>query len=265
MAPVLLDIDGVLHVSGAAVPGAAEAVAELRRAGHGLRFVTNNTIRARATLAAELRALGIELDADEIETTARAAARLLAGLRVLPLTMAAVREDLGEGVELVEEGADVVLVGGADETDEVRKAFAWERLDHAFGELDRGARLVCLHRNRWWQTADGPRLDAGAVVAGLEYAAGVRAELVGKPSRAYFETALAALGAAPAETVMVGDDVEADVNAAQRLGLHGVLVRTGKFRESTLAAASPAPDAVLGSVAELPEYLAARASAESGS
>jgi len=207
----------------------------------------------------------VDVGEDELETTAVAAARSLAGLRVLPLTMAAVQEDLALGVELVDEHADVVLVGGADETGETGEAFAWERLDRAFGELERGARLVCLHRNRWWMTADGPRLDSGAVVAGLEYAAGVDAELVGKPSAAYFEAALAALGVAPADAVMVGDDVDSDVSGAQRLGLHGVLVRTGKFREDTLAAASPAPDAVLDSVAELPAYLAARARAESGS
>src|SRR5688572_2041358 len=103
MAPVLLDIDGVLQLSGRAIPGAAEAVAELRRDGHRLRFVTNNTVRARATLAAELRGLGVELSEDEIETTALAAARALAGLRVLPLTMAAAQEDLAEHVELVPE------------------------------------------------------------------------------------------------------------------------------------------------------------------
>jgi HAD superfamily hydrolase (TIGR01458 family) len=265
MAPVLLDIDGVLQLSGRAIPGAAEAVAELRRDGHRLRFVTNNTVRARATLAAELRGLGVELSEDEIATTALAAARSLAGLRVLALTMAAAQEDLAGHVELVTERADVVLVGGADETDEAGEVFGWDRLNHAFGELERGARLVCLHRNRWWQTASGPRLDSGAIVAGLEYAAGVEAELVGKPSAAYFEAALAELGVPADEAFMVGDDVEADVTAAQRLGLHGVLVRTGKFRESALAAASPAPDAVLASVGELPVYLAGRARAESGS
>ena len=68
-----------------------------------------------------------------------------------------------------------------------------------------------------------------------------------------------ALGAEPGGTVMVGDDVEADVSAAIRLGLHGVLVRTGKFREATLAAADPPPDAVLDSLADLPDYLARRA------
>jgi HAD superfamily hydrolase (TIGR01458 family) len=259
VAAVLLDIDGVLQLSGAVIPRAPEAVERLRADGHRLRFVTNSTTRARAALAADLKRLGIELDAEEIETTSLAAARLLAGQRVFPLTMRAVHEDLARHVELVDADADVVLVGGADETDEPERAFAWSRLEAAFVELERGARLVCLHRNRWWQTASGPKLDSGALVAGLEYAVGVEAELVGKPSPAYFEAALSALGAAPEEAVMVGDDLEADVLAAMALGLEGVLVRTGKFREETLAAADPKPDAVLASVADLPPYLAARA------
>ena len=261
MAAVLLDIDGVLQLSGRALPGAGEAVSALRADGHRLRFVTNNTVRSRATLAAELRALGVDVAEDEVETTPVAAARLLAGLRVLPLTMAAVRDDLALGVELVDERADVVLVGGADETDEAGEVFAWDRLDRAFGELERGARLVCLHRNTWWMTADGLRLDSGAVVAGLEYAAGVEAELVGKPSAAYFEAALAALGVAAEDAVMVGDDVESDVAAARRLGLRGVLVRTGKFREDDLAAVDPKPNAVLDSVADLPAWIQRSANA----
>jgi HAD superfamily hydrolase (TIGR01458 family) len=258
MAPILLDIDGVLHVSGEPIDGAAEAVRALREAGHRLRFVTNNTTRPRARLADELRAIGFELDEDEIETTPLAAGRLLAGARVLALAMPAVHEDLARHVELVDGDAEVVLVGGADETDETERVFAWPRLNAAFAELRAGARLVCLHRNRWWQTARGPLLDSGAVVAGLEYAAGVEAEVVGKPSRPYFESALAALEAKPAEATMVGDDVESDVGGAKRLGMRGVLVRTGKFREESLAAADVDPDGVIDSLAELPDFLAAR-------
>ncbi len=259
---MLLDVDGVLQVSGEPIPGAPEAVRDLREAGHRLRFVTNNTTRARARLAEQLRSLGIELEADELETTALAAARLLEGSRVLALTLAAVHEDLAEHVELVEGDADAVLVGGADEGGETGRVFAWERLELAFAELRRGARLVALHRNRWWQTATGARLDSGAVVAGLEDAAGVEAEVVGKPSHAFFEAALAALGAEPGDATMVGDDVESDVGGAKLAGMRAVLVRTGKFREEALAAADPEPDAVLDSVAELPAWLGARA--ESG-
>ena len=114
MAAILLDVDGVFHVSGTPIPGGAEAVRALREAGHRLRFVTNSTTRSRATLARELRELGLELEDDELQTIPRAAARALAGKRVLALTMHAIVEDL-EGVELVGEGADAVLLGGADE------------------------------------------------------------------------------------------------------------------------------------------------------
>jgi HAD superfamily hydrolase (TIGR01458 family) len=255
MAPILLDIDGVLHVSGEPIPGAAEAVATLRADGHRLRFVTNNTTRGRARLAEELRGIGFELDEGEIATTPRAAGTHLEGKRVLALTMTAVREDLAQYVQLVDEGAEVVLLGGADETEETGRVFSYERLNEAFAALEAGARLVCLHRNRWWQASRGPLLDAGAFVAGLEYAAGVEAEVVGKPAKAYFDAALAELDAEPGKAWMVGDDVEADVGGAKAAGLRSVLVRTGKFRPEALEAAEPQPDGVVDSIADLPSFL----------
>jgi HAD superfamily hydrolase (TIGR01458 family) len=259
MTAILLDIDGVLHVSGDPIPGAADAVRALRSDGHRLRFVTNNTTRARARLARELQAIGIELDEDEVSTTPIAAGKLLAGLRVLALTMASVREDLASHVTLVEEDAEAVLLGGADETDETGEVFAYQNLNRAFAALREGARLVCLHKNRWWQTANGPLLDAGAFVAGLEYAAQVEAEIVGKPTAAYFEAALAELASTPSEAIMVGDDVEADIGGAKQIGMRGVLVRTGKFRPAALEEADPQPDAVLDSIAELPAWMEAEA------
>jgi len=254
MAAILLDVDGVLHVSGEPIPGGAEAITRLREAGHRLRFVTNNTTRARAQLAGELRGLGIALEDDELQTTPRAAARALAGRRVLALTMSAILEDL-EGVEVVGEDADAVLLGGADETPETNRVFSYMNLARAFFELEAGAELYCLHRNRWWQTSRGPLLDAGAFVAGLEYASGVDATLLGKPSTAYFSAALAALDADPELAWMVGDDLDADVAGAKAVGMRAVLVRTGKFRPDDVEFATSQPDGIVSSIAELPDWL----------
>jgi HAD superfamily hydrolase (TIGR01458 family) len=254
MAAILLDVDGVLMVSGEAIAGAADAVRQLRDDGHRLRFVTNNTTRARATLAEELREIGVDLSADELQTTAYAAARALRGKRVLALTMHAIVDDL-EGVELVGEGADAVLLGGADETAETNQVFSYMNLARAFHELEAGAELYCLHKNRWWQTRRGPLLDAGAFVAGLEYAADVEATVLGKPSAAYFGAAVEALDAEPELTWMVGDDIEADIAGAQRFGLRTVLVRTGKFRPDTVERGSVMPDGLVSSVAQLPAWL----------
>ncbi len=257
MAAILLDVDGVFHVSGQPIPGGAEAVRALREAGHRLRFVTNSTTRSRSLLAEELRGYGLELSDDELQTTPRAAARTLRGKRVFALTMAAIREDL-EGIELVGDGAEAVLLGGADETAETNRVFSYMNLARAFAELEAGAELYCLHKNRWWQTARGPLLDAGAFVAGLEYASGVDATVLGKPSPAYFAAAVEALDADPERTWMVGDDLDSDIAGAQRFGLRTVLVRTGKFRPDEVERSGIAPDVVVSSIAQLPEWLEER-------
>jgi HAD superfamily hydrolase (TIGR01458 family) len=254
MAAILLDVDGVLHVSGAPIPGAADAVRRLRADGHRLRFVTNSTTRSRAELAGELRAMGIEIADDELQTTADSAARLLAGRRVLALTMPAIVPDL-EGIELVGEGADAVLLGGADESPETNQVYSYMNLARAFSELQLGAELYALHKNRWWQTQRGPLLDSGAFVAGLEFAADVEATVIGKPSAAYFDAALAALDAEPGLTWMVGDDVEADVAGARACGLRTVLVRTGKFRPDAVEYSGFMPDGIVSSIAHVPEWI----------
>jgi HAD superfamily hydrolase (TIGR01458 family) len=254
MAAILLDVDGVLHVSGHPIPGAASAVNRLRADGHRLRFVTNNTTRSRAALADELRAMRVELDDDELQTTPRAAAGALAGRRVLALTMPAITEDL-EGVQLVGESAEIVLIGGADEGPETNNVFSYMNLARAFSELDAGAELYCLHKNPWWQTSRGPLLDAGAFVAGLEYATGMEATVLGKPSPTYFLAALEAVDADPELTWMIGDDVETDIGGAQKHGMKTALVRTGKFRPDAVERSGITPDAILSSVADLPEWL----------
>jgi HAD superfamily hydrolase (TIGR01458 family) len=125
-----------------------------------------------------------------------------------------------------------------------------------FRRLTDGASLIAMHRNRYWMTADGLQMDAGAYVAALEYAAGVSATICGKPAQAYFEGALGSLGVMPERALMVGDDVTNDVVGAQLAGLTGVLVRTGKFRPSDLQH-EPPPQHVIDSLASLPSLLGA--------
>jgi len=256
MAAILLDVDGVMHVSGDPIPGAAEALSRLRRDGHRLRFVTNTTIRSRTQLAEQLRSQGVEVEDDEVQTAAAAAVRALQGKRVLALTMHALVADL-EGLELVGENADAVLIGGADETPETNLVFSYMNLARAFAELELGAELYCLHRNRWWQTKRGPLLDAGAFVAGLEYAAEVEAVVLGKPSPSYFAAACEALDADPEMTWMVGDDLESDIAGAHAAGMRTVLVRTGKFRPDQVEVSRIVPDGIVSSIGHLPDWLEA--------
>jgi HAD superfamily hydrolase (TIGR01458 family) len=252
---VLLDIDGVLTVSWRPVPGAVEALARLRAGGYAIALVTNTTSRDRAWMAATLAEAGFGVEAAEIFTAPAITAAYLArnhpGARCALLNSGEVGSDLA-GVRIIaqdEPAPDVVILGGAG------PEFSYPALNRVFGYLLGGARLVAMGRNLYWRTESGLQLDTGAFLAGLEQAAGVRAEVTGKPAAAFFATALAALDAEPSAAVMAGDDVEADVLGAQRHGLTGVLVRTGKYRPETLRDAPGAPDHVIDSVADLPGLL----------
>ena len=119
----------------------------------------------------------------------------------------------------------------------------------------RGVPILALHRNTRFQTEDGPQLDMGAFVIGLEAAAGMGITVAGKPAPAFYGAALAELGIGPARAVMVGDDIGSDVVGAQDCGITGVLVRTGKFRESDLNGDKGRPDHVIDGIAALPALL----------
>jgi HAD superfamily hydrolase (TIGR01458 family) len=248
---VLLDLDGVLYVEDMPVPGARAAVEALREPGLTLRFVTNTTASPRRRILERLGRLGFAVELGELATPAALAVRhcLEAGHTRVALVMnEEVKEDFAE---LEEEDADVgaVIVG------DLGSAFGYDVLNHAFRLVMDGAELVALQRNRYWLTPDGLSLDVGPFVAALEYATDRTAHVVGKPAPAFFETILRTAGATAAEAVMVGDDVESDVGGAQRAGLAGVLVRTGKFREDAVRASGVEPDATVDSIADVPALL----------
>src|SRR5215469_6342681 len=255
MGAVLIDIDGVLTVSWEPISGAVAAVEHLRAAGIPLALVTNTTSRSRASIAAALAAAGFPVAASDVLTAPAVAAAYLRehypGARCLLLNSGDIRTDL-PGITLAGEGdpaVDVVLIGGAG------PEFSYEALNRAFGCLQAGARLVAMSRGMYWRTSNGLQLDSGAFVAGLEQAAGTAAEVVGKPAEAFFSAALAHLGVTAGDAMMIGDDIVNDVLAAQRCGLTGVLVKTGKYLARTHSSAPSAPDHVLDSVADLPWLL----------
>ena len=143
------------------------------------------------------------------------------------------------------------LVVGAEEFVTATLAGA-TLLQEAFDLLLSGAALVALSRDRYFRQGERLALDAGPFVAALEYAANTSAEIAGKPSRAFYAAAVSSLNLPLDRSIaMVGDDLWSDVEGAQRAGLQGWLVRTGKFREEVLQGGSVRPDRVLESVAVL--------------
>jgi HAD superfamily hydrolase (TIGR01458 family) len=250
---LLIDLDGVLYVEDEPLPGAREALAELRATGVALRFVTNTTARPRRAILARLGRLGFEAAPGELLTPAALAVRHCGERghsRVALVMNDAVKEDFAE-LQEAEHEVDAVIVG------DLGDAFGYRILNRAFRLLMEGAELIALQKNRFWLTPDGLSLDVGPFVAALEYAADTQAYVVGKPARGFFETILAGIPVEPAHAAMIGDDVETDVGGAQRAGLAGILVRTGKYRDDVVRASGVRPDAVIDSIADLPGLLGA--------
>jgi HAD superfamily hydrolase (TIGR01458 family) len=254
-AAFLLDLDGTLYSGDAAIPGAADALAHLRHGRVPFRLVTNTTSRSRRMLVERLAGYGLSVRAEEIVTATLAGATLLRARgfsRVAPFLPSAALEDL----------AGLTLLGGTSDRPagpaeavvlgDLGERWTYALLQEAFDHLMAGAALVALSRDRYFRQGERLALDAGPFVAALEYAANTSAEIAGKPSLAFFAAAVSSLGLPLDRSVaMVGDDLWSDVEGAQRAGLQGWLVRTGKFREEVLRSGSVWPDRVLESVAVL--------------
>jgi HAD superfamily hydrolase (TIGR01458 family) len=256
---LLIDIDGVLHVGPDPIDGAREALKLLRERRVPFRLVTNTTSRSRRLIVERLCAMGLDVDGDDVLTPAALAVRHCrergyerVALHVAPALHEDLRELAGadEG-QVSAHGEDVqaVIVGDLGEE------FTYARLNVIFSQLQGGAELVALQRNRYWQSEQGLVLDAGPFVVALEYAIARPALVTGKPSAAFFSAALRELSVRAGAAAMIGDDLDADVGGAIDAGMSGVLVRTGKFRPHALAASDVRPTLVWDSIAELAEHV----------
>lgn len=253
---ILCDIDGVLHVSMQPVAGAAEALHSLEQQGYEICFVTNTTTQSRANLTQSLQSIGLPVSETRLVTAPVATANYIRqhypDQRCWLLSKGDTASDFA-GIELVPletEDAGVVVIGGAEEL------LTYEHMNRAFRMLMNGAALLAMHTNLYWRTSSGLQLDSGPYVRALELASGKQAVVLGKPERAFFEQARRVIGVQASQAIMVGDDLQNDIQGAQQAGMRGIFVTTGKHQANSPLLASIRPDAVLASVADLPEYLA---------
>ncbi len=264
---VLFDIDGVLVTSWRPIDGAAETLRILADRQIARSYLTNTTTRTRVQIAELLTEAGMAVGPDDVVTAAVLTADFVRdrypGARCFLVNSGDIADDM-PGLDLVSsvdtrggpmpETPDVVLLGGAGpEYDHVTLSWVYDW-------MAQGVPVVAMHRSTSWESSDGLRIDTGMYLLGLEEVSGRNAIAVGKPAPEGFLAAAARLGVEPDEMYMVGDDLNNDVLAGQVVGMTGVLVRTGKFRQATLdrwAADEFAmqPNHVIDSVADLPELL----------
>ncbi len=253
MQSFLIDLDGVLYVGGSPVPGARECLEKLDERGYGYRFVSNSTRRSRQSVAERLKSLGYDIPAKHIFTPPLAAIERMKNLgkeSCFLLTSGDVSRDFEDvGIRISEGDVDFVVVGDAG------NGFTFDRLNQALRLILNGAEILALEMDRYWKEPEGLVMSTGPFVAALEYASGKKAELMGKPSPEFFRMALSDLEVRPEMASMVGDDILTDVQGAQNMGMKGILVKTGKYREDLAASSGVTPDLVLESLARLADNL----------
>lgn len=249
---VVLDLDGVLYVDDVTVPGAADALAELERAGFAVVFVTNNSTRTPEQAAAKIaRRLGRPVDPAAVVTSAEATALTLAGT-------------VTDCLVLGEPGlVDTLRLHGLRSVDEPRRAEAvvvgldrgltYDRLADAALAVRAGARFVATGDDATYPTPRGLLPGAGAIVAAVATASGRDPEVCGKPHLPMRALVRSRIG--PPPVWVVGDRPETDLALARAEGWGAVLVLTGVVDDPGKVPADVSPDLVLPSVAELPAAL----------
>ena len=246
----ILDLDGVIWLGPDVVPGVPEAVARLRDAGERVLFLTNNSSRPVSDVLEKLEGMGIEAAADQIATSALAAAEMLEeGSTALVCGGVGVEEALDRrGVQRVSEGdADAVVVGWF-------KEFDYDRLTAAFHAVSKGARLIGTNDDPTYPTPDGPIPGGGSLLAAVSVAAGVEPEVAGKPHQPMADLVRSRLGDDTDHAILVGDRPSTDGAMARRLGVKFALVMTGVSDRDDIPD-DPPPDHVADDLPTLVEEL----------
>ena len=236
----LLDLDGVVYLGGAAVPGAPEALAKATAAGMRLAFVTNNSSRTPSAIAAHLSSLGVAAVPGDVVTSAQAVARLLAE-RLAPGDAVLVVGGMGLRAALRERGLRPVSVAAA------RRGAVVEGYapDISYGVVTEGALavadgawFVASNGDATMPTTRGRQPGNGALSQVIATATGQQPVVAGKPEPPLHAEAVARTGAR--RPLVVGDRLDTDIEGAVRAGADSLLVLTGVTRPADVVLAPPA-------------------------
>lgn len=247
---IIFDIDGVLEFQGKVYPYAVETIRTLRDTGYSLHFLTNSTLKSRASCASRLREKGFEIFDEEVITASFATAWYLRSLkpRSCWIMLDGKGQDEFKGFVQDREHPEYIVIG------DNRSCFDFEHLNQALRLLRSGAKLIGMQPELIDHSMGETELNVGSWVGMLERASGVQAVYIGKPYPFAFELSLESMNLTAQEAVMVGDRVSSDVVGAHALGMSSILVKTGEFVPEDLHTGLR-PDFVVDSIRDIPEVL----------
>jgi len=222
---LLIDMDGILYRGSEPISGAKEFIILLQREGTPSLLLTNNSTRTPAHCVTKLAQMGIEVEKDDVLTSAQATALYMARVappraRVYVIGEEGLRSALREKGYALSEDAEFVVVG-------MDTHLTYEELKAATLLIRGGAKFIGTNSDKTFPSEKGIVPGNGAILAALEAATGIAPTVVGKPEPIIFELALAKLGTDRERTAIIGDRLETDVLGGQRFGLITILVLSG--------------------------------------
>jgi HAD superfamily hydrolase (TIGR01450 family) len=239
----LFDLDGVFYrgKENRERIGGTRAIEALRRSGKKLFVLTNNSTDSVETVHARLTEFSIPVEREEILTSALLTAEYLSkkhgkvsyfliGEAGLEAEMRRCGHTRTEG-----EDAQFVVVG-------LDRRLTYDKLDRAARLVRNGASIVATHTARLYMYSDGPAIATGPIVRALEYATQRKATVIGKPSPLMFRIALERAGCAKGQAVMIGDQVDTDLEGASRAGIDSILVTSGVDQDALGTAVATIPN-----------------------
>jgi HAD superfamily hydrolase (TIGR01450 family) len=229
----LFDLDGVFYKGkeSRVKIGGTRTIRALRSSQKRLFVLTNNSTDSVETVRSRLEEIDVDVRTDEILTSALLTAEYLKSRhgRVSYFLVG----EAGLESEMTKYGhhrtggekADYVVVG-------LDRSLSYDKLDHAARLIRNGASLIATHSSRLYMYKTGPAVATGPIVKAIEYATGKRAIVIGKPAPLMFRMALQKAGCGPRDAVMIGDQVETDIDGANRVGIDAILVTSGVDKDS---------------------------------
>ena len=234
-----LDMDGTIYMGSTLFPYTLKFLSDMKEAGIGYSFLTNNPSRSVADYLKKLEGLGIEADEDNMYTTSLAAIDYIRShypeakrLFILGTPSMTTQFEEAGFISCADDPDDVpdVLVVAFDKT------LAYDRLCRASWWASQGIPYVATNPDRVCPTDQRTVLvDCGSMTKCIEHATGRKPDItLGKPDPNMLKGILDRHGLKPEEIAMVGDRIYTDTAMAHNAGAFGVLVLSG---ETTLETA----------------------------
>lgn len=247
---LIIDMDGVLWRE-------VTPIGDLERVFHlinklGLKFTlaTNNSTKTVSEYLSKLASFGVEVQSNQIITSAEAAASYLIGRypaksRVYVVGEPALEQVLAEsGFEISDEDVEIVVAG-------MDRLVTYAKLRTATLFIRSGAAFVATNADRTFPTPEGLVPGAGSILAALHAASDIEPVVVGKPSTYMYEEAMNRMGSKPKRTLVIGDRLETDIAGGQRLSCQTALVLSGVTEFMQARAWSPEPDRISQDITQL--------------